>query len=229
MHHKWQSNVWFLRYRAQQTEFFVIWDNFLLIYPLKTWKIQILKKWKKRPGYIIILHKCAKNQDHMLQCSWDMASDGCNHFSFWAIFCPFTPLKAAQKMKIKKKYILSFYTIVPKITIIWYIVPEIWCMTDVIVIFHFGIFFALLPRLEPKKSKLKKNFKKCLEISSFYLCVPKIMIRWCTVPEILCMTDGWTDGRTDGRMDRWMDGRKKWYIEVGAPPKKQETDKEGLF
>ena len=40
--------------------------------------------------------------------------------------------------------------------------------------------------------------------------------------------DGWMDGWTDGRMDRWMDGRK-WYIEVGAPPKKQETDKEGLF
>ena len=27
--------------------------------------------------------------------------------------------------------------------IICYTVPEIWCVTDVIVIFHFGIFFAL--------------------------------------------------------------------------------------
>ena len=32
-----------------------------------------------------------------------------------------------------------------KIMIIYYTVPEIWCMTDVIVIFHFGLFFALLP------------------------------------------------------------------------------------
>ena len=176
---------------------------------------------KKTPGDIIILHECTKN--HKIWC------DRCNcYFSFWAIFCPFTPL-TAQKIKILKKWkkhleISSFYTSVPKIMIICYIVPEIWCMTDVIVIFHFGIFFALLPCLEPKKSKLKKNFKKCLEISLFYLCVPKIIIRWCTVPEILCTTDGWTDGR----MDRWMDGQK-WYIEVGAPPKKQETDKEGLF
>ena len=33
-----------------------------------------------------------------------MARDGCNcYFSFWVIFCPFTPL-TAQKMKIKKKW-----------------------------------------------------------------------------------------------------------------------------
>ena len=41
-------DVQFLRYRARWTEFFVILDNFLPIYPLKTWKIKILKKWKKK-------------------------------------------------------------------------------------------------------------------------------------------------------------------------------------
>ena len=44
----------------------------------------------------------------------------------------------------------SFYTNVPKIMIIWYTVPEIWCVTDVIVIFHFELFFALLPNLPEK-------------------------------------------------------------------------------
>ena len=53
--------------------------------------------------------------------------------------------------------------------------------------------------------------KKHLEISSFYISVPKITIRWCTVPEIWCATDGQTD--------RW----KKWHIEVGAPPKKHAS------
>ena len=43
-----------------------------------------------------------KNHDHMLHCSWDMASDRCNYFSFWVIFCPFTSL-TAQKIKMKKK------------------------------------------------------------------------------------------------------------------------------
>ena len=112
-------------------------------------KNQNFKKMKKTHGDIIILHKCTKNHDHMLYCSWDMACDRCNcYFSFWAIFCPFTPL-TAQKIKIFKKW------------------------------------------------------KKTLELSSFYTGVRRIMIRWCTVPEKWCERDG----------------RKKWHIEVGAPPK----------
>ena len=38
--------------------------------------------------------------------------------------------------------------------IISYTVPEIWHMTDVIVIFQFGQFFALLPKI------FNQNFKK---------------------------------------------------------------------
>ena len=74
---------------------------------------------------IIILYKCTKTHDHMLYFSWDVVRDGCNCyfsflffvlfnscffnswcnscFSFWTIFCPFTPL-TAQKMKISKKW-----------------------------------------------------------------------------------------------------------------------------
>ena len=58
--------------------------------------------------------------------------------------------------------------------------------------------------------KISKKWKKHHEISSFYTCVPKIMIRWCTAPEIWCVTDGQTNGQTNG----W----KKWQIEVGASP-----------
>ena len=110
----------------------------------KKWKFQ--KKFKN--GDVIILHKCTKNYDHMVYCSWDMAHDRCNcYFLFWAIFCPFTPL-TAQKIKILKKWkkhleISSFYICAPKSMIRWCTVPEIWCVTDVI-IFHFGPFFALL-------------------------------------------------------------------------------------
>ena len=45
------------------------------------------------------------------------------------------------------------------------------------------------------------------------MCVPKIMFRWCTVPEIWCATDGQTDEQ--------MAGQEKWHIEVGAPPNKK--------
>ena len=53
-------------------------------------------------------------------------------------------------------------------------------MTGVIVIFHFGLFFAPLPPppiplLTAQKIKIKKeNEKKHREISSFYICVPKL-------------------------------------------------------
>ena len=51
-------------------------------------------------------------------------------------------------MKISKKWnyhieMSSFYMSAPNIMIIWYTTFEIWHMTDVIVTFHFGLFFAL--------------------------------------------------------------------------------------
>ena len=51
-----------------------------------------LKKMKKTPGGIIILHNCTKNHDHMLYCSWDMVRDECNcYFSFWPMLFLLTP------------------------------------------------------------------------------------------------------------------------------------------
>ena len=97
--------------------------------------------------------------------------------------------------------ILSFYISVPKIMIIGNTVPEIQHVTDVIFIFHFGLFFALLsPPNNPKNQNFekKKKCKICLEISSFYTCVPKIMMTWCMVPEIWCTMDR----RADGQMEK---------------------------
>ena len=105
MYHKLQSyDVWFLRYWAWRTERFVILDRFFFpFYPLTTQKIKILKNWKKPPGDIIILHKCSKNHDHMLSCSLDMTRNGFYfYFSFWAIFCPFTPLTTGRTNGPKK-------------------------------------------------------------------------------------------------------------------------------
>ena len=64
-------------------------------------KIKI-QKIKKPPGDIIILHKCTKNYGYMLYCSWDMARDRCNRFSFWAIFLPFYPQNYPKNENIIK-------------------------------------------------------------------------------------------------------------------------------
>ena len=140
MSNKWQSyDVYFLRYVAWQTEFFVILDCFLHFYPPNNPTKQNFKKMKKKP------------------------------------------------MDIS-----SFYNSVPKLMIICCTIPEIQCVMDVI-IFNFGSFFAFLPPNSQKYQNEKKNLKKHLKISSFYIFVPKIMIRWYMVPEIWCVTDRRTE------------------------------------
>ena len=72
--------------------------------------------------------------------------------------------------------------------IICYTVSEIWHVTDVTFIFHFCLFFALLPPYCLKTENFKK-MKTRLEITSFYTSVPKIMIKCYLVSETWCMTD----------------------------------------
>ena len=57
--------------------------NILPFYPPNSQKNQHLKKMKKMPQDIIIIHKCTKNHDHMLYCSQDIVCDRCNcYYSF---------------------------------------------------------------------------------------------------------------------------------------------------
>ena len=56
--------------------------------------------------------------------------------------------------------ISSFYTSIPKTTIICYNVPEMWCETDVITIFILGYTSLFYRPNSPKKRKLQNNEKK---------------------------------------------------------------------
>ena len=72
VYHKWRSyDIWFLKYKVQQTQIFIILGNNFPFSPLTTWKIKILTL-KKTPGDIIILHICTTNDNHMMYGSWDM-------------------------------------------------------------------------------------------------------------------------------------------------------------
>ena len=148
----------------------------------------------------------------MIYCSWDMAHDGCNYFSFWVIFWPFTPLKVS-KIKIKKIWkkclkILSFYASVPKIITICYNVPKIWCVTDVIVIFILAIFCPSTPKT-PKINILKKWKKTPGDIIILHKCTKKF-------DEVMYISWDMVHGRRmDRQTDGWMDGKSD--IEVGAP------------
>ena len=195
------------------------------------------------PGDIIILHKCTKNHDRRLYCSWDIVQGRENYFSFWAIFCPFTSQKWKKHLEVSSLYtvyhkwqsydiwflryevqqteffchlgpfflpfyspnspknehfkkmkknleISSFNTNVPKIIILCFTFLEIWCVTNVI-IFHFGLFFALLPLQQHKKSKFLKNEKNTWRYHHFTHIYQ--LIRWCMVPKIWCAMNGRTE------------------------------------
>ena len=51
----------------KRQESFVILGHFLPFYPTNPKN----QNFEKMPGDIIILHKCTKNHDHMLYCSWN--------------------------------------------------------------------------------------------------------------------------------------------------------------
>ena len=112
--------------------YFSFWTVFCPFTPLTAQKMKI----SKAPRDVIILHKCTKNYDHIVYCSWDAARDISNYLSFWAIFSSFTPLTCpknenCKKMKKKKHLGISLsYTCEPKIMIRWCMVPKKWCVTD---------------------------------------------------------------------------------------------------
>ena len=151
---------------------------------------------KKIPGEIFILHKCTINDNHLIYGSWDI---NCNRHIFFCHLGPFLAL-TAQKMKFQKNekntWRSSFYTSVPKIIIICYFSWDMAC-DGCNCYFSFWAIFCPSTSLTAQKIKISRKSKKVLEISSSYTCVPKIMIRWCSVPEIRCMTHRWTDIQMD--------------------------------
>ena len=152
MYHKLQS--WYTVLKSFAARFwdmehnrqFFVWsttDNFLSFraifrpfIPLNTWKIKILKLWKKKkkkkkkkkPGNISILYISSINEVHMMYGSWAIRQD--RFLLLWVIFFPFdtpdNPKKSKfwKNKKISRRCYQSFYTCVPQITI-WCMVPNI--------------------------------------------------------------------------------------------------------
>ena len=103
-------------------------------------------------------------------------------YHFGSFFCSFDPpnLKNQNFEKWKKCLgILSFCKWVPKMMIIWYMVPEIWNKKDRIFC-HFGLFFALLPANNSENKKFEK--KKSGDI---------ILLRVSTIYENHIMYGSW--------------------------------------
>ena len=155
---------WDIKHNRQN--FLSFWTIFYPIYYLpNNPENQNFENMKKTPGGIIILNRCTINENRMMYDSWDMEHDRQNLFSFWSIFCPFTPPLTPYNPenqnfeKIKKPP--GDIIILHKCTIndnhIWYMVPELWSkvhqMKFFVILGHFLLFY-------PPNSLKNKNFKK---------------------------------------------------------------------
>ena len=171
VYHKWRSyEVWFLRYKARQIEFFVMLGHFLPLILLATQKIKILKNWKK--CLEIFFYTCTINENHVMYSSWNMERNRQNFFSFWTIFCPFTILTTRKKIFEKKRKkcleISSLHTSVPYMTHTSCMIPEIWSVTQFFVILsHFLPFYNTD---NPKTQIFKKMKKNPKDIIILHMC-----------------------------------------------------------
>ena len=128
----------------------------------------------------------------MMYGSWDNEHNGQNFLSFWTLFFPLPPL-TTQKIKILNKWkkhpeILSFYTCLSKITIIWCMVPEISSTTDRLFC-HFDNFLPFYP---PNNSK-NRNFEKLKKTPGDIIILHK-----CTINDNHILYGSW-DMKHDGQ------------------------------
>ena len=188
---------WDIKHDRQN--FLSFWVIFYLFSPplssLTTQRIKILKKWKEYLEISSFFISVPINDNHMMHGSWDIK---CNRQIFFVnlghflLFYLLNSPKNENFKKIKKSPgdIINLHNCTKNHDHRYTVPPEMWRVTDATVVFHFGLFLVLLPPNSPKNQNFKIIKKKRLEISPFYTRVPKIMIRWCRVPEIRWATDG---------------------------------------
>ena len=164
-------------------------------------QLQKSKFWKneKTPRDIIISNRCTIYENHIMFSPWDMEHDRQNIWSLWTIFCPLTSL-TTWKIKIlnkrKKPLEISFYTSVAKIVIIWYTVPEIWRVKDVVCFSFWAIFCPFTPPPPPPNSPKKQNSQNIIKPGDI------IILHICTENYDHVMYSSW-DMVRKGQTDSW--------------------------
>ena len=164
MHGSWDTE-W------DRQNFLSFWTSFCPFTLLRTWKSKFCKNEKKHLK-ILSFYKCVYtiNDGYMMYGSWAMECNRQNFLSFRTIFCTFTSL-TARKIKILKKWKLPGDIILHRCNINYnHMMYGSWdteCNRQFFVILdHLLHFYSPIFKI-----KILKNWKKHLEILSFYTCV----------------------------------------------------------
>ena len=104
------------------------------------------------------------NSTYIMYGSWDMEQDRQNFFSFWTIFCPFTP-RTTQKIKILKKWkktsgdIINLHLHTTNEDHMMYGCWDLECYREIF-FFSFWAIFCPFSHLTTQKIKFLKKWKK---------------------------------------------------------------------
>ena len=138
-------------------------------------------------------YMCTVNEDNMIYGSWNIR---CNRQKFLS-FGPFFALSAPWepgKSKFSYWKNTSRYYHFTHLHHKWQSC-DVWSLrygmqrTEFFVILDRFLSFYLPPPLTTQKTNILKKWKKQFEILSFYICILKMTIIWCMVPEISSATN----------------------------------------
>ena len=158
--------------KCDRQKFLSFWNIFCPFTPL-TQKIKILKKWKKKPGDITILHQCIINDNHLMYGSKDMKCEAQTLLSFWTIFLPFYYFNNPknqnfEKLKKTPGDIINLYKCTKNHDHILY------CSLDIMVHNRCNCYFSFWPIFCPftslTTSKIYKSEKKSGVIIILHKC-----------------------------------------------------------
>ena len=187
-----------MRYGSWDTE----WDrqNFLSLWAIlclftlqSTWKIKILKKWKKKAyRYHHFTLDYHRGQSYDV-CFLRYGGWQTELFVFLDFFCPTTwKIKILNEKNTWRYYHFAHVYHKWKSYDVWLLRYGVWQTKFFLIL---DLFFPIYPTNSSKNQNFEKMKKKKkhththVEISSFYTSVPKIMIICYTVPKIWHMTD----------------------------------------
>ena len=158
-------------------------------------KNQNLKKWKNHLDilYIMILHMCTKNDNHMKYGSWISSTIDrifCHSGPFFALLPRYGPRKTKFLKNEKKPWKYYHFTNVYhkwQSYDVWFLRYGVQQTEFFVILDHLLPFYHHLhphPRPNNLKNQNLKKWKNHLDILSSYTCVPKMTIIWSMVPEI---------------------------------------------
>ena len=134
-------------------------------------------------------YMCTINEEHMIHGSWNIRCDRLKFSTFWAIFCPLSPLTTWKIKILTLKKTPGDITILQICTInnnhmmysSWYMELDRHNFLS-----FWTVFLHFYPPMDPENQNFQKKWKKHLKVLSLYKYKWQ---SWCMVPQIWSATD----------------------------------------